>query len=298
MTQGANGPTRVSDGLGRTLDFTYPGAQLTRVTDDSGRAVGFAYTSGNLTAVIHTDGSRTQYEYATAGTRTTLLTRRTLPAGNAPLTQQYDSAGRVSRQTDSRGNSITYEYDQPAVRYTRITDPAGAQTLHRHTGLNLLIEATDPESSVTSLEYDFDLHRSGDRDRDGNVTGRVFDALGDVRLDATADGATTQLGYTKLTFNGFTYQRPETIAYPDGTTTRLAYDTRGTLTSLTDRAGQTWRFTYNQRGLPAGLATPAGGRAAAEYNPDGTPSSITLLTGEINSLRVRRAPAAGAGDSR
>lgn len=280
VTQGTNGPTRAADGLGRSLDFTYSGTQLTRITDQSGRFVEFTYSGGELASVTHADGRRSSYQYTSAGTRTALLTRRTLPEGNVPLTQQYDATGRVVRQSDSRGNGMRLEYDTPDPRYSRITAADGAVTLHRATNFNILTETVDPEGGVTSFEYDFAGHRTGVQDRNGRVTGAIYNTQGSLLSASAADGATLRAAHADLRFNVFTYQLPATLTLPDGTTRRFAYDARGNLTSYTDGAGQSWTMTYNARGQRTALRTPSGGSATADYNADGTVAATRLLTGE------------------
>lgn len=280
ITQGPAGPTRVADGLGRTLDFTYSGTQLTRVTDNTGRTVDFAYTGANLGSATYPDGKRSTYEYTTAGARTTLMTRRTLPEGNAPFTQQFDARGRVTRQNDSRGNSLLLAYDTPTARFTQVTAPTGSVTLHRATNFNILTQANDANGNTTMYEYDFNGHRTGVQNRDGAVTGRTFNAMGSLLTSSSADGSTTRFTYTTLTFSGFTFELPATITYPDRSTERFAYDARGNLTTFTDRAGQAYTFTYTSRGLAATARTPSGGTASATYNADGTAASRRLLTGE------------------
>lgn len=280
VTQGTNGPTRVRDDLGRTLDFTYTGALLTRVTDQSGRSVEFSYTGGDLASAVLPGGARTTYQYTTAGTRTTLLTRRTLPEGNTPFVQEYDARGRTVRQTNSRGHGLQLAYETPDPRYVRITDPLGAATLHRSTNFNILTEVIDPEGGVTSFEYDFSGRRTGVRDREGRVSSAVYGPRGALARATEADGAATHITHVELRFNAFAFHLPATATRPDGTTHRFAYDTRGNLTSFTDAAGQTWTYSYTARGWPASFRVPSGATATAEYNSDGTLASVRRLTGE------------------
>jgi hypothetical protein len=109
---GGSGPSQVSDGLGRTLTFTYTGKNLTRVQDQSGRAANFEYSNSLLSAWTDANGKRATFAYA-AGNPPGLITAETRPAGNSPLTQQFDSQGRVSSQSDSFSNIRNRRHRNP-----------------------------------------------------------------------------------------------------------------------------------------------------------------------------------------
>ncbi|MBZ5604605.1 MAG: DUF6531 domain-containing protein, partial [Acidobacteriia bacterium] len=120
VTQGANGPISAADGAGRTLNFTYAGAQLVKVADQVGRTYTFAYSGGLLQSAADDASHATTYAYTPSGA---LLVSQQLPLGNKPATQAYDSSGRVISQTDGRGNVTRLSYDGNGT--TTITDPTG-----------------------------------------------------------------------------------------------------------------------------------------------------------------------------
>src|SRR5260370_34365589 len=95
-----NGTASVTDGLGRTLTFTYgANGKLAKVQDQTGRSVSFAYTGNDLTQVTDANGKVETYSYTTAGSTVAMLTARTLPLGNKPLTQVWDGTGKGSNQS-------------------------------------------------------------------------------------------------------------------------------------------------------------------------------------------------------
>ena len=145
VNQPVNSSASITDGLGRTITYTYDAnGHLTKVQDQTGRAVTFAYNGNDLAQVTDANGKVESYSYTTAGTLVSLLAARTLPAGNKPFTQQWDSTGRVSKQTDSRGNAYSYAFDTTGVAPTVITDPLGATQKQTHTNFANETAYTDP----------------------------------------------------------------------------------------------------------------------------------------------------------
>ena len=80
---GGVGPATVSDGLGRTITFTYTSGALTKVQDQSGRSVSFQSTNGNLSGFTNANGKLTTYSYTSTGGLNGLITTETMPA-NSP----------------------------------------------------------------------------------------------------------------------------------------------------------------------------------------------------------------------
>ena len=281
VTPGAGGLTQVSDPHGRSLRFTYSGARLVSVADQSGRTVNYAYSGDLLTSATGADGKATSYFYAAVGTRRALMTRRMLPEGNVPFSQEYDALARVNRQADSRGNALTFEFDQPGPLMTRVTDPYGAASVHRtFFSLGSVMDTVDPDGKVISHEYDGRARLTGSKDRLGAVTGSAYDSNANLILSTDERGAATRYEYTELRAGAFLYYLPSRVLYADGSSQRWQYDAKGNVTSYTDRAGQSSTFSYNAQGLPLISRTPTGAVTTSSYNPDGTVASIQYPTGD------------------
>src|SRR5262245_24785152 len=93
--------SQVSDGLGRTLTFSYDAnGRLAQVSDGT-RTVLYGYTGGVLTGVTDAAGHSWTYAYQTPPqpTAPALLLGAMEPLGNTPVTQAYDPLGRVMSQT-------------------------------------------------------------------------------------------------------------------------------------------------------------------------------------------------------
>ncbi len=65
VTQGPFGPATVSDGLGRTLTFTYSNGQLTNVQDQTKRSMTYLYSGRDLAGFLDDAGRTTRYTNTT-----------------------------------------------------------------------------------------------------------------------------------------------------------------------------------------------------------------------------------------
>lgn len=272
------GPERVADGLGRTLSFSYTSSTLTRVEDQTGRAISFTHAGTNLATVTNADGKVTSFAYTSAGAHTGLLTAATMPAGNKPYTQEFDSRGRVVRQTDSRGNVTTLAYDTPSTGRTTVKE-SGNTTEHLHLFDNL-IGYTDGLGNRGAIGYNTRSNPTSLVDRLGGRTTMTYDISGNLTSVTDPEGSVTRYRYAQQTQGSFSFSTLAGIDYPDGTSVSMTRDPRGNVTTLTDRAGKQWTFTYNDRGQTLTVRNPAGGVTSYTYNPDGTQASVTTPFGD------------------
>ncbi len=282
-----SGPEQVSDGLGRTLTFRYQGSHLVEVADPSGRKVQFQQTGDNLVQVIDPQGKIHRYSYA-AAPPPGLLTEEILPAGNKPVMTVYDNLGRAARQTDSRGNTATLEYDRPSAGITTVTDPLSNISRHTHESQRDLTLHTDAAGQSTRIAYDANHRPITVTDRRGNRAASTYDAAGNLTSFTDTGGNTARFTWSPQNRGGFTFYNLTAVDLPDGAGFRLLYDGAGNLTTLTDQAGKTWTYTYNSRGQLLTARNPAGGTTTHLYNPDATRASTTLPAGD--SIRFEYDP--------
>jgi RHS repeat-associated protein len=282
IIQGAFGPTQVSDGLGRTLSFTYTGNSVSKVTDQSGRSVSYTHGNLNLTTFTDANGNTTTYTYNPFGE----ITKTAKPRGNVPYSQNYDPFFRVSDQTDSLGNKTTMSYPTAATPgLTKTTDPLGRTTSYNYSNLVDLSSVTDALGQTSSIAYD-SFHRPVSlTDRLGNKTTVTYDTASSYVSSITdAQGNTTSFTYQAQVQGDFTFYNRTKITFPDGTSESFSYDAAGNVLKATDRAGKTTSYAYNSRGQTLTKTNPAGGVTTYTYNSDGTIATIKLPSGDTSSF--------------
>ena len=289
-------PSRVEDGLGRSLQFTFASSPafelrraLTGVTDQSGRTIAFESTPlAYYTSVTDTAGKKTTFSFDSSK----YLTQVTRPLGNAPYRQAYASASlngkgerRTVSQTDAYGGMTSLAYDASSNRVT-VTNPDKTTQIFRSYSNNASLQSiTDAAGRQSTFTQTSSLQPSGATDRLGNRTSLIYHPeSGKVLSITNAKGKTTNFTYAAqdqvftnpkiagetVTFRFYNLSR---IDYPDGTNEQFTYDAKGNCTQHRDQKGEVETFTYNGRGQILTAQNPVGGKATYTWNPDGTLAS-------------------------
>lgn len=263
----------VTDGLGRSLSFTYvldagiP--RLVRVTDHTGRFVSFTHGSSRLLTATNARGKTTAYAY-TGAHRMTTLTR---PRGNVPVSNAVNGAGKCTGQTDGEGNAWGFIY---APNQTRVTDPLGNLRVLDFDAQLRLIRLTDEAGRSATYSYDANHRQIGMTDRLGDMSAIGYHAASGL-VSSRTDAEGNLWGYTYLpqAQDGFTFHELSRIDYPDGSFETFGRDARGNIVSHTDRTGEIRTWTRNARGQVTAATNPSGGTETFAYNPSGTLASYT-----------------------
>jgi len=254
ITRSGGNITQLTSPNGRWMQFTYDASnRITQARDNIGRTVNYTYDSGGrLWKVTDPNGGVTEYTYDSSNRMLTIKDAR----GIVYLTNQYDSNGRVIRQTQADNSTYQFGYTLDAggkVTQTDVTNPRG--NIRRMTFNPNGYTLTDirayslPDQQTTTYERDLVSNRIlSVTDALGRKTTYSYDALGNVtsvvRLADTPAAATTQLTY-EPTFNQVT-----TITDPLNHITNFGYDTRGNLTTVTDALNHQTTVAYNSAGQP------------------------------------------------
>ncbi len=289
-------PAGVSDGLGRSLAFSYLG-WLTNIADHAGRSVGFyqefsgADNGGvrTLRALTNAAGQGVRFSYGgSLDSLQHLITGLRKPAGNTPYTQAYASRTlngvafpRVVSQWDAFSNRYDMAYAAGSGEVT-VSAPDGATNRYLHTSTHgPPASLTDAGGATVQFARDGSGQLAGVVDRLGGATAFDLDpasglpagavnANGDVLAFTWAPAAQTFTHPTNGESVEMTFFDLARVDYPDGTQEEFQYDARGNRTGRTDRAGQVWTASFNERGQPTAVTNPAGGWIRYAYNPDGT----------------------------
>lgn len=238
------------DPLGPKAPFDV--AQFRTIVDKSGKSISLTYdlATGNLTTITDTANRAVTFTYygASEGHLGHIKTI-TDPAGRT-LAFTYDSIDNLTKATDARGNTTTFEYDPD--------------------GLHLLTKVTLPGGqAITNTYEDFKV-------KSQTVDGKTFDfSFTDTLATVTAPDTTKPTQYSLSTnqvtsstdpldyaasfiFDGANPTRPETINDKNGHDTTFTYDggsgdigkkilNKGNVLTAMNALGQKTYFTYDEK---------------------------------------------------
>jgi RHS repeat-associated protein len=247
--------SRVSDPSGdRYLDFTYTNGLLTEVEDYSGRSLSYAYDSNeNLTSYTDALGDVWHYGYDSSHRLTTVQ----MAEASAPSTFKtkvknlYDSQGRVvcQQEGDVYAPVTSYVISSGLVNCKQANGSTTAATAITYNA-DKSVTIKDPKGFTSTQGYNINRNTlSGQTDALGNESGQTLDS--NFRLSSLTDAAdnTTQLEWsedganltsltdalehtTGLDYDANNHLTSETN--PDGSVTKIIYNTPGAVDPLTD----------------------------------------------------------------
>jgi YD repeat-containing protein len=280
---GANLAT-VSDGLGRVLTLTHNGQGRLSSVSDGARSATFGYDgNGRLGTATDTNSKTTTYAYSAGQPSAALMTSRTLPRGNTPLTLTYDANGRVATHTDAAGGSYTLAYNAPA-NTTTITDPDAGVQVHDHDAALRLTSLVDESGASVAMGNDARGRRNSVEDRAGRTTSWTFNATSGAPGTLTeSNGAQTSFGYGSRTVAGVALHDLTSLSRADGRTESFTLSS-GNTTVYRDAAGADWTFTHNAHGQVLTATNPSAGVTTYTYNADGTLATLETPAGALTSF--------------
>ena len=294
--------TKLDDGLGREVNFTYTTFDndrvLTQVTDQGGRSVFINYeenapdNNGRLTlrSVTDASGQQTTLGYTPSNYVVTLQK----PVGNTPYTQTWQNdvslagtlATRVVSQTTAYGHTTEATYDAAQNRVTE-TRPDNTAVAYTHYGENQPPKSvTDATGKAMGFTESNHAQPTGVTDRMGDTTTVAYHAeTGKIASITNNKGDTIANTYTaqQQTFTNpdnnetvdFTFYNLTRIDYPDGTNEQFTHGAGGNILTGTNSNGKTWSYTYNGKGQVLTITNPACGVTTYTYNADTTIASAT-----------------------
>lgn len=300
---------RAYDEAGRSLLYCYDEeGLLTSVSDTINRKVELFYEDGLLTGVVSADGRKKVYTYDEAGR----LVRIYNNAGTCIICNEFDNENRVIKQhfpdntemrfsyddmnvivTDRNGAVTTYRhnerfqitdeirtdgtqhyvYDENNLRVSFI-DSSGASYSRTYDSEGNVIAITDAAGESVTLSYERKGLPSVIRERNGGITKREYDRLGNVVRYEDPLGNETRFSYE----NGNLVK----IIYPDSSSVRFIYDDKGDLISRIDEMENAITFSYDDAGRLSSYTDPRGMKYSFVYDP------CDRLLSETNPLGQER----------
>lgn len=303
---GDNNPTRIEDGLGRTLILSYrPGGYFDRhlaaVSDGHGRIVRFTFqemtckgqTAEVLASFSDVLGRTTSFEYFSPETTTdcNLVKRIIRPLGNSHIDQDWTTNPTgyeaIGSQRDAFGNETTlgFSRDEDENLGVTFTFPGGATRSFVHLDQRYPLSYTDEAGKPLTIAYNDYGQIASMTDTLGQTVSLAPAAGGKVQSFTDPLGRVTSFTYEmrdqvftppdKRASATFTFWDLVRVDNPDGTAEAYTRDPNGNILTWTDAGGNAWQFTYNGRGQVLTVTNPAGGMQASTYNADATLASVT-----------------------
>ncbi len=306
------------DANGNPTTFTYdamhdmtgmsgPAGPLRSIAYDAdGRVTSLTDGAGNTTTVTNDVGARQQVITDPTGQLTTVLTYD--DAGDLVVedaifggvtlttTYEYDSLGRLVRQTDPLGHAVSFTYDA-ASNLVSLVDAAGRATRFTYDARNRPTSEIAPDGTVTAaLTYDLRGNLVRQQRVDGSAYTYAHDTAGHVVTVTDPGGRVSHLTYGPsgqlasvtdpggqvVTYTSDGSGRTTAIATAVGTTT-MSYDGVGNLAHVSSANGHPWTFTYNFLGDLVTATDPASQTTSYAYDAIGRLISRTDRTGDVTS---------------
>ena len=250
--------TSVTSPNGRWIAFSYDGSnRITQLSDSIGRTVGYQYDAGGrLWKVTNPAGGVTTYTYDTSNRLLTI----TDPRNTTYLSNQFDTADRVTLQTQADTTTFHFDYTVDGsghVTQTDVTNPRGSVT--RTTFNADGYATTTTEALGETVERTTTTTRASGTNRPTTIvdpllrhTDYSYDANGNLasitRLAGTLDAVTTTFAHDAV------FSQLTSVTDPLNHTTTLSYDAAGHLTAITDPLSHQTTFTSNDGGQPLTIA--------------------------------------------
>jgi RHS repeat-associated protein len=223
----------VTDGLGRSLTFTYDGnSRILEIKDWTNRAFQYGYDSnGNLTSFknpLAVAGSQNpvSYDYYTSDPKLIhAMKRYTLPRGNGMIFEYYTN-GKVFKHYTTAGETMTFTYNDFRRESVTVNERGHTRRFFYDANANL-VQLVEENGAVRTYAYDANdfTRRLSKRDPEGYTTNYAYDAGGNVTQIANPSGNTVAMSH----FNSF--NQPGKLKDARGNYTLLQYDAKGNLTN-------------------------------------------------------------------
>lgn len=279
--------TKMTDSLGRDIDFAYDGkGRLTTITDFAGRSWSYTYDANDNLISFTTPGTTdypagltTTYTYDDKHNLMSIID----PNAQTYITNHYDDQDKVDWQTYGSGTSYV-SYDSATT--TTVTDRKGYVTEWTYNAsgnptskkaFTQGLRAGDPAYYQTTYEYNSDMEITRETFPAGNCIDYTYDSNGNVlsvrrKPDPVTNDPNITITYTYEPRFNFV----KTITDPNGNVTTYTYDYED-VNYGTD-VGNLMKITYPEVNTPNGLNSPT---KFFTYNVYGQLETVTAPDGIV-----------------
>lgn len=257
--------TYAYNGAGQPTDITYPNGAVSRMRYSD--ALRLARIGNAQQEYVNFDIDVAANTATTRSARVTPSMSAGVPVatngGEFSSTVQFDSLGRVGKQTGNNGQRLVYGYDNNGNILT-VTDAVARVTQYDYDPRDRLIQTTAPDGGIVVRHFDPRGQLEWVRDPRNLTTSYTYNGFGD-RLSQTSPDT----GLTTYTYD--TAGRLDVVTRSDGQTTTYTWDALDRMKTRSSN-GQTETFTYDEGTYGKGRLTrinDASGQTSWTYDAAG-----------------------------
>jgi RHS repeat-associated protein len=297
-------PEQEEDAEGNVTAYRYDGqGNLTGITDRRGNETTLSYDAmhrlikreepadrtlswqydprGYVTVETDANGNSIERAWSQHGQP---VSEEWLDTDGKPMASQrfeYDGAGNRTQQTNGRGATTRFEYDE-ANRLEKLIrpDPLGPIS-YRRDGLGNVLEETHPLGKTLTREWDDQGRLVKEEDTLGALRAYTYDGNGNLLEEE--DGEGTRIVREYNLYNELTKEERPVQAEGEFIIT-YGYDSVGNriTRSVTDNAagqGGEWSYDYDLLNRRVSETDPAGDSTSTEYDEEGNPVRLEDANG-------------------
>ncbi|MEY8746875.1 RHS repeat-associated core domain-containing protein [Bacillales bacterium AN1005] len=297
-----NGICRLIAPGGKSVLMECKDGLLMRLTDNIGRTVNYEYDGDLLIQVTYPNKGIIRYTYTEEG----YLESITDQNGNTYVTNTYDAVGRVIRQRDAYDQLTDIKYNDVDRETTFIFHATNVVEKYRYNTDYLVTDIIYQDGTQESFEYDAYQFKCAHTDTGGRTTRWEYDIHGQLLTEIAADGTQhsqiydEQLNRISVSVNnivektyaydmfGRVLEETQVIDAKRRAVTAYTYDEQGRILTrqdalghlttygyetihsdspsyVKDAEGQEYRYTFDDAARITGITT-AYGTVEFEYN--------------------------------
>ena len=276
-----------TDGRGNTWRYQYDtNGYITRATAPDGATTSYGYDSQSrkLRAVTNADGMITRYQYDAHGNRTNITAGLTVSGGDqSPITTTYTYEpiyNQVTTVTDPNGRTTTNQYDSHGNRTNETDTLTNSRSWTYDTHGNMLT-ATDKNGHTTTYSYNSIGGLTNVVDPLGHASHYTRDFMGQPTTSTDQLGRTTTYTYQYGAGEGELVQQTD----PLGGSTQYSYDSGNRVTTNIDALGRTTTYDYDTRGRIIETIDPLGHTTTYGYDGNNNRIATTNRNGDVTTYQ-------------
>ena len=287
--------TQITSPNQRYITFTHDSSnRITQATDNIGRTVSYTYDSGgHLSTVTDANSGVTTFTYDSNDNMLTVEDARSITY----LTNQYDTNGRVTKQTMADGSTYQFAWtpatatvltNQISFGSSSYTSPGGSASIvtgfracsscsEGYLPLVSQVDVTDPNGVVREVTFGSTGQTATDTYAHGTASAQTFTYtyFADNLLASVTDPLSRETTYA-YDANGNITQTTRLAGTGNAVATSFTYDpTFSQLASATDGLSHTTSYSIDSNGNTTAITDPLGHQTSLTYNAQGQVTGIT-----------------------